>query len=254
MSANAHPQENTAPKWTPFFDTDCSYTRCPPGYVFDLKRGDGFIKHALTVINDGLVSRNDYVNRPIVSAPISIPGGPPIFIANLAGAKYAVERWPQPGAVLNLCHAIGRELDHPCVDGSLAVADQPIDVEAELHTGWFTKTAARIDALRESNDWVVVNCMGGINRSVAAVINYLIVRENMNYESAKRLVKLSKYVSAKRLNFKNRYQSFDPASKTFDKFSWPALCGGASSVFEAELKKQSREQLQNQRGVKRQLE
>jgi len=261
MSDNMHPHpQEAAPNAPRLFDTEKIYTRCPPGYVFDHQRGEGYIKRkapapveVLEVPYDGNRWRNDWVTPRIVSVPIVVPGGPlkaPIFIANHAGAKHAATQWPATGAILNLC---GDRLDFSCAYNDLAIPDCPTDAAAELEKGWFAKTADLIHTLREKNDWVIVNCMGGINRSSAVIINYLMVHGNATISEAMVLLREAKLVSAKRLRLKNRYQSFDPTSKTVDQFSWPTLQGGASEVFMASLKA-TNASLAQPRGVKRRAE
>jgi hypothetical protein len=95
--------------------------------------------------------------------------------------------------------------------------------------------------------------MGGINRSSAVIINYLMVHGNATISEAMVLLREAKLVSAKRLRLKNRYQSFDPTSKTVDLFSWPTLQGGASEVFMVSLKV-TNASLAQPRGVKRRAE
>ena len=236
------------------FDEGWEFTRCPPGHVFDSSNPHAPPRRALVVIDDGLRSHNDFITRPIVSAPIH-PGtfqGKPLFIANLEGAKHAAQQWPQPGRVLNLCET---PLDLDCVDNRFPIPDRlPLD-EADV-AGWYTDTADRIHQMLDRNDWVVVNCKAGCNRSVAAVLHYLVTRGGARYAPALERLKEAKLSSARRLRFKNRYQSFDPASRTATKFSWPALCGGASTVFESVLKQKAIEQGKHaapgqQRGAKR---
>ena len=175
----------------------------------------------MQIADDGCRSRNDFVTRPIATEVVD-----GVFISNLAGAKEALAQW-EGVQVLNLCMEPlgGADNGHSIEDSkTMSRVDAAVFVKAG---------ADRLDKMRRESA-VVVNCHAGINRSSAVVAYWLIRHRRMSAKAALALIKKKKAAEARRLRFKNRFQSFTKAASV-DKFSWPTLVGGASPQFRAVL-------------------
>lgn len=176
----------------------------------------------MQIADDGGRSWNDFVSRPIATEVVD-----GVFISNLAGAKEALAGW-QGVQVLNLCRESlsGADNDH-------AVEDSKDMTRAQAAA--FVKAGTdRLEEIRRESPVVVVNCAAGINRSSAVVAYWLIRHRRMSAKAALALIKKKKAAEARRLRFKNRFQSHTKPA-TADRFSWPTLVGGASAQFRAVL-------------------
>lgn len=176
----------------------------------------------MEITHDGGRSRNDWVSRPAVA---HVAGG--VYIGNLEGAKKAMAEWPEGGAVLNVSteHLEG-------ADGTLGVEDQKMGTEEALR--FMVAASDKLKEMRQA-PWVLVNCRGGINRSSAVVLAWLVREQGMSRTRAKALLRKSKGAQARRLQFKSRFQSYEDDSSTRDLFAWPTFAGGASGDFDSAL-------------------
>lgn len=188
--------------------------------------------------DDGGRSRGDFSSRPILAHVAEN-----IYIANLLGARAALAAFPGAGRVLNLCH---EPIDDARADNAHAIEDSAAmtPAAAALFVG---AASRRIEELlrgadEEACDWVVVNCLAGVNRSSAAVLAWLVCcQARMPFGQALRLLKSTKAAQAKRVRFKNRYQSFGAGGPTEHLFSWPTLYGRSAKTLLAAVKAAGRD-------------
>lgn len=178
-----------------------------------------------TLPDDGGRSVKDFSTCPIISTE---PIYKNVFQANFEGAKQALRLWPGSGAVLNV-HLT--PIDDARVDNSLAIEDTS-DMNASAALQFACSTAAKIEQLATTSDWVVVNCQAGINRSSGAMLAWLVKCHHMSTNKAKALIKQKKKDAAVRYRFKNRYQSFRTGGKTEHQFSWPTLVSHSAKKLE----------------------
>lgn len=179
----------------------------------------------MQIPDDGLRSSNDWKSRPITAEVHDN-----LHIANFMGAQEALRVCPGEVAVVNL------SLEPMCgADNTHAVEDSK-EMTAMEADEFLAAAADKVASLQQKVDWVVVNCRAGVNRSSAVVLACLVKNRGLSLKRAKALLKGQKAVAAKRLRFKNRFQSWTKPD-TIDKFSWPTLCGGAAKQLEAALKR-----------------
>lgn len=175
----------------------------------------------MQIADDGGRSWNDFVSRPIATEVVD-----GVFISNLAGAKEALAGW-QGVQVLNLSRqpVDGADNDHAVEDSK--------DMTRSQAAAFVKAGADRLEEIRRESP-VIVNCHAGINRSSAVVAFWLVRHRGMPAKKALALIKKKKAAEARRLRFKNRFQSHTKPA-TADRFSWPTLVGGASAQFRAVL-------------------
>lgn len=179
----------------------------------------------LRVPPDGLETVGSKFRRVITVQPV-VAG---IYVASWEGAEAARRFMPETASV-NLAY-------DPLVegeDGANYVLDEsghPPHVLKE----WILHVVSVIDGCVERQQPVVVNCRAGCNRSVLAVVAWMLmhsgVREEDPYHvrfrhALERVVALKK-VAAERYKIKNRFQSFDPDKPSYRGYSWPSLVGSS---------------------------
>jgi protein-tyrosine phosphatase len=106
-----------------------------------------------------------------------------------AEIELAKEEDPEYQHIINLS---GMEL----TSEKITVHDLPIDDKESLTFGVFSTTmlkAIEILSEAEKNDeWVLVNCMAGCNRSVSAIVCYAVLRKGWKLDDAIEYIKFRK--------------------------------------------------------------
>ena len=176
----------------------------------------------MEITHDGGRSWSDWTSRAAVAHVTD-----KVYIGNFEGAKRAMAEWPADGAVLNVST---HNLDG--ADGTLGVKDEPMGTDA-AHS-FMIAASDKLEAMREA-PWVLVNCVGGINRSSAAVLAWMVRHRGYSRTRAKKILREAKAKQARRLQFKSRYQSYKPGAATRDLYAWPTFAGGASRDFDRVL-------------------
>ena len=180
-------------------------------------------KEYIKQLDDGDKSRCDWMSRPIVSLE---PIYKNVYIANFAASKKMIQINKNNNfAIVNVESNL--KIDDPKVDNSISIEDS-MKVDQKDFNKFSKNVAKRIEELSKKNDYVIVNCKAGINRASASVISWMTQYQNLPYNKSLKILREKKAIAAKHFRFKNRYQSFDSTSSTFDKFSWPALYGDSS--------------------------
>ena len=173
-------------------------------------------------LNDGGQSRNDWKTRSIITLE---PVYKNVYISNLEAVNKLTKLNKNNNfAVLSVQTEEG--VDDDRVDNSIKI-DDSMAVDQEEFNTFMKKAIARLTEMTKENEWVVVNCKAGINRSSAVVVGWMMSEYKMSYKKALSILKKKKAAAARVFQFKNRYQSFKQGS-TLDKFSWPSLYGDST--------------------------
>lgn len=173
-------------------------------------------------INDGGQSRNDWKTRAIITLE---PVYKNIYISNLEGIKQLTKVNKNNNYVV-LSVQTEECVDDDRVDNSIKIDDSMV-VDQEEFDIFMKNAVEKLTEMAKKNEWVVVNCKAGINRSSAVVVGWMMSEYKMSYKKALSILKKKKAEAARFFQFKNRYQSFKQGS-TLDKFSWPALYGDST--------------------------
>lgn len=183
-------------------------------------------------LNDGGQSRNDWKTRPIMSLK---PVFQNVYIANFAASQKMIKINKNTNyGIINVESNLKIKDKKGRVDNSICIEDS-MDIDQKDFNDFIRKVAARIHSMSKEKEYVIVNCHAGINRASGSVLAWMIRYWGHSFNSAMTLLTKEKSTAAAEFKFKNRYQSFDPESKTYDSYSWPALYGDASAKLKIAL-------------------
>tara|TARA_B110001452_G_C15157017_1_gene402541 strand:- start:166 stop:873 length:708 start_codon:yes stop_codon:yes gene_type:complete len=152
-----------------------------------------------------------------------------IYIASWEGAR-AARRFMPETAFVNLTA-------DPLVEGDDCAHHLPDEPghSPDVLKEWILKVVASIDDCVERQQPVVVSCRAGCDRSVLAVVAWMLLRSgvraedpyNVRFKHALDRIEAVKKVAARRYKVKSRWQSFDPDKPSYREYSWPSLLGRA---------------------------
>ena len=152
-----------------------------------------------------------------------------IYIASWEGAK-AARRFMPETAFVNLAYDPLTEDD----DRANYLPDEPGHPPHVLKE-WILNVVSAIDDCVKRQQPVVVNCRAGCNRSVLAVVAWMLLRSGVREEDPYHVrfghavdrIEAVKKVAARRYKIKSRWQSSDPDKPSYREYSWPSLVGSA---------------------------
>lgn len=157
-----------------------------------------------------------------------------VYIASFEAAKLARAQTTFPFSLVNVSPSPVDDDDH---NEDYWITDANGHTEEKLRS-WITHIASIVEMKRALGMPVVVNCRAGCNRSVLAVIAWMLLHTDVGGEDpyhvrfkfAFERIQTLKSHAARMYCTKNRYQSFEKGKPSYHRYSWPLLMTTNTSI------------------------